>query len=47
MQPPEVLARGPWELDRITARWIDEPYEPSPAQTEAADAAIRSLHDRG
>jgi 8-oxo-dGTP diphosphatase len=44
---PEILARGPWEMDRITARWLDEPFKPSAAQTEAADAAIRSLQDRG
>jgi 8-oxo-dGTP diphosphatase len=44
---PEILARGPWELGQITARWLDEPYRPSVAQTEAADEAIRSLQDRG
>ena len=47
IQPPEILARGPWELDRVRARWVYEPYQPSPAQTEAADAAIRSLRERG
>ncbi len=44
---PEILARGPWELDRIHARWREELYEPSAAQTAAADEAIRLLHDRG
>ncbi len=47
VQPPEVLARGPWELDRVRARWIEQAYEPSSAQTEAADAAIRGLRERG
>jgi 8-oxo-dGTP diphosphatase len=45
--PPEILARGPWPLDRVTAHWRSEPFEPSAAQTQAADAAIRGLRDRG
>jgi len=44
---PEILARGPWELEQIRARWRDDPYEPTTVQTEAADAAIKTLHDRG
>jgi 8-oxo-dGTP diphosphatase len=44
---PELLARGPWELDRVTVSWRSDPFEPSPAQTDAADAAIRSLQERG
>jgi 8-oxo-dGTP pyrophosphatase MutT (NUDIX family) len=46
-QPPEVLARGPWALDRIRTRWRQEHFEPTPAKTEAADAAIKGLQDRG
>jgi 8-oxo-dGTP diphosphatase len=46
-QPPEVLARGPWALEEIRARWQDQQFEPSTAQTEAADAAIKHLQDRG
>jgi 8-oxo-dGTP diphosphatase len=46
-QPPEILARGPWAIDRIQARWRDDHYEPSAAQTEAADAAIKGLQERG
>jgi len=46
-QPPEVLARGPWEIARISASWSEDTYEPSVAQTEAADEAIRLLQDRG
>jgi 8-oxo-dGTP diphosphatase len=34
-------------MEQITARWLDEPFEPSPEQTEAADAAIRHLQERG
>jgi 8-oxo-dGTP diphosphatase len=46
-EPPEVLARGPWELDRIEARWRDEPFEPTPEQSRAADDAIAGLRERG
>jgi 8-oxo-dGTP diphosphatase len=44
---PEILARGPWEIDRISARWSERHFQPSSAQTEAADAAIRGLQERG
>jgi 8-oxo-dGTP pyrophosphatase MutT (NUDIX family) len=46
-QAPEILARGPWEMSRITASWREQVYEPSSAQTAAADEAIRGLQDRG
>ena len=44
---PELLARGPWELDRITVDWRSDHFKPSEAQTDAADAAIRGLQARG
>jgi 8-oxo-dGTP diphosphatase len=34
-------------MDQIRAHWREEEFEPSPAHTEAADAAIRGLHERG
>jgi ADP-ribose pyrophosphatase YjhB (NUDIX family) len=46
-EAPEVLARGPWELDRVKAHWREEQYEPPMAHSEAADAAIESLRERG
>jgi 8-oxo-dGTP diphosphatase len=46
-QAPEILARGPWELDQISARWREEPYSPPAELTEAADEAIRGLQARG
>ncbi len=46
-QAPEILARGPWPLEQITARWQEAQFEPSPEQSEAADAAIRELQQRG
>jgi 8-oxo-dGTP diphosphatase len=47
LEEPEILARGPWELERVRTCWLPEQFEPSPAHTEAADAAIRGLQDRG
>jgi 8-oxo-dGTP diphosphatase len=44
---PEILARGPWALERVTAHWQDTQFEPSAEQTEAANAAIRELQERG
>jgi 8-oxo-dGTP diphosphatase len=44
---PQVLARGPWELHQIRARWLESSFEPTAAQSEAADAAIRGLAERG
>ncbi len=44
---PEILARGPWALEHVTASWREQPFEPSPEQTEAADAAIKELQERG
>ncbi|HEX3875182.1 MAG TPA: NUDIX domain-containing protein [Solirubrobacteraceae bacterium] len=44
---PGILARGPWELDAIEARWQQETYDPGAAGTAAADAAITALLDRG
>jgi 8-oxo-dGTP pyrophosphatase MutT (NUDIX family) len=44
---PEVLARGPWALEKVKACWRQQEYEPSTAHTEAANAAIKGLQDRG
>jgi hypothetical protein len=46
-QVPQVLARGPWPIGSVSARWCEEHFEPPAAHTAAADAAIRELHDRG
>jgi 8-oxo-dGTP diphosphatase len=46
-EQPEILARGPWAFEQVKARWRQEHFEPSPAHAEAADAAIKSLQDRG
>ncbi len=46
-QAPEILARGPWALEQVTSSWREDSFEPTPEQTEAADAAIKALHDRG
>jgi 8-oxo-dGTP diphosphatase len=47
LDAPEVLARGPWELEQVTARWREEPFEPPREHSDAADAAIRELQERG
>jgi 8-oxo-dGTP diphosphatase len=44
---PEILARGPWALERIQTCWREQRFEPSAAYTEAADAAIADLRERG
>ena len=44
---PSLLARGPWPLDRVEATWRDAHYEPDAESTEAADAAIAALKERG
>jgi 8-oxo-dGTP diphosphatase len=46
-QLPEILARGPWPLEQITAHWREEHFQPTPAHAKAADAAIQELKDRG
>jgi 8-oxo-dGTP diphosphatase len=46
-QAPELLARGPWPLEQITAHWSEAQFEPSAQQSEEADAAIRDLQQRG
>jgi 8-oxo-dGTP pyrophosphatase MutT (NUDIX family) len=46
-EQPQVLARGPWELDRVRVRWLSDHFQPTHAQTAAADEAIRDLAQRG
>ena len=46
-EAPEILARGPWELERVKARWLGEHFEPPAAHTQAADSAIAELEQRG
>ncbi len=46
-EAPEILARGPWELDRVRAKWLGEHFEPPPEHTLAADSAIAALAQRG
>jgi len=44
---PGILARGPWQADQVAASWRDEPFEPTPERSAAADRAIATLADRG
>ena len=45
--PPEILARGPWELDQVVAHWDAAQFEPPDEHEAAADAAIDDLRRRG
>jgi 8-oxo-dGTP diphosphatase len=44
---PEILARGPWPLEQVTAHWREQSFEPSEEYARAADAAIAALQQRG
>ncbi|MBI5106857.1 MAG: NUDIX hydrolase [Solirubrobacterales bacterium] len=42
-----MLARGPWEPGDVRATWRDEHFDAPADKSEAADAAIKALKDRG
>jgi ADP-ribose pyrophosphatase YjhB (NUDIX family) len=44
--PPGILARGPWPLEAVQARWSEVHYEPPAERAAAADAAIEALQAR-
>jgi 8-oxo-dGTP pyrophosphatase MutT (NUDIX family) len=44
---PHVLARGPWAPGDVTARWLDEHFDPAPEAAAQADEAIQALRLRG
>jgi 8-oxo-dGTP diphosphatase len=44
---PGILARGPWELEQVSAHWREQQYEPPAEANAAADAAIAALLARG
>jgi 8-oxo-dGTP diphosphatase len=46
-QRTEVLARGPWPLERVSVLWREQRFEPPPAHAAEADAAIAALQERG
>ena len=41
-----ILARGPWPLEAVEARWSEDHYVPPADRTAAADAAIEALKGR-
>jgi len=47
VQPPGIIARGPWELSCVTARWSQEPFAAPPERVAAADEAVAALAERG
>ena len=44
---PEILARGPWPLEKVRTHWQQEYFQPPEEHVVAADAAIRGLQKRG
>jgi ADP-ribose pyrophosphatase YjhB (NUDIX family) len=42
-----ILARGPWDPDRVQVAWRSDPYEPGRRETHAADLEIDALRRRG
>jgi ADP-ribose pyrophosphatase YjhB (NUDIX family) len=44
---PGILARGPWQSGQVSVRWRQDPFEPPPDRSAAADRAIAELVDRG
>ena len=44
---PGILARGRWAPEQVDATWLPTRYEPPAAATDAADAAISALRERG
>jgi 8-oxo-dGTP diphosphatase len=45
-QLPEILARGPWPLERVHAHWREDGFDAPPERVAAADAAIAALRER-
>jgi 8-oxo-dGTP diphosphatase len=45
--PSGLLARGPWPVTRVRSAWHPAEWEPGAATTQAADAALAALRDRG
>lgn len=43
---PGILARGPWPVAAVAARWHEDHFQPSAEATLAANAAIQALRDR-
>jgi 8-oxo-dGTP diphosphatase len=44
---PSILARGPWAAEQVTARWLQETYQPPDEVARRADAAVADLRERG
>jgi len=44
---PGLLARGPWDVGRVSARWSEEHFAAGSEAEARADAAIAELRERG
>jgi hypothetical protein len=47
LNAPGLLARGPWDPGQVGAHWLQDAFEPSADDVEAADAALAALRRRG
>jgi hypothetical protein len=47
IQPPALLARGPWDPADVHVSWRTDPYEPEPGATDQADRLLDGLRERG
>ena len=46
-RPAGVMARGPWEPERVATRWSERAFEPAATVSAEADAALAELGERG
>lgn len=46
-RPAGLLARGPWDPERVSVRWSERQFEPDDDTSAAADAALAELGERG
>jgi 8-oxo-dGTP diphosphatase len=44
---PALLARGPWDADRVRATWREDQFAPEPRLERMADQAVEALRERG
>jgi 8-oxo-dGTP diphosphatase len=47
VNPPALLARGPWDPDDVEVSWRSDPFEPTADSSEAADRLLNGLRERG
>ena len=43
-EQPEILARGPWELERVRTCWLQDQFVPTAAHTAMLGLGFGVLH---